>query len=267
MLQSDSHAILHLLSHLYAQRSASFWKSSARSAWFAKTVSAVLPSLPKSSPAPPKAFSARFDSPSLAYSIYRHVLVNESTCRSLFPFLPRTVLDARHLACDPLPPPTRANEYDTEFFRGVEDVLAARPRSRRQEARMLERLVPDAAFRAQLAGFWEAHPIIQQRFPGGLVQFAQWAGQVPEDVLEDLFLAIGAAGEGELQLRDGEMPGGMPEGEFMVDFVDPEDDDVEDYPQAPAVPLHPVPQLEDEDEEDEEDEDEEEIAVSDCEGL
>ena len=266
MLLSDSHAILHLLSHLYAQRSASFWKSSARSAWFAKAVSAVLPSLPNSSPAPPKAFSARFDSPSLAYSVYRHVLVNEPTCRSLFPFLPRPVLDARHLACDPLPPPTRATEYDAEFFRGVEDVLAARPRSRRQEARMLERLVPDAAFRAQLAGFWEAHPVIQQRFPGGLVQFAQWAGQVPEDVLEDLFLAVGAAGE--VQLRDGEMPGGLPDGEVMVDFVDPEDDedeDVEDHPQAPAVPARPPPLADDEEDEEDEDEDEEEeVAVRRC---
>ncbi len=265
MLLSDSHAILHLLSHLYAQRSAPFWKSSTRSAWFAKTVSTVLPSLPTSSPAPPKAFSARFDSPSLAYSVYRHVLVNEPTCRSLFPFLPRAVLDARHLACDPLPPPTRANEYDAEFFRGVEDVLAARPRSRRQAARMLERLVPDAAFRAQLAGFWEAHPVIQQRFPGGLVQFAEWAGQVPEDVLEDLFLALGAAGE--VELRDGEMPGGMPGGEIMVDFVDPEDDededeDVEDHPQAPAVPARPAVQDEDEGEEDEEDEDEDEQEVA-----
>ena len=86
--------------------------------------------------------------------------------------------------------------------RELEDVLAARPRSRRQEARMLERLVPDAAFRAQPAGFWEAHPVIQQRFPGGLVQFAQWAGQVPEDVLEDLFLAVGAAGEVQLRIAD-----------------------------------------------------------------
>ncbi|PIL36489.1 hypothetical protein GSI_00178 [Ganoderma sinense ZZ0214-1] len=238
MLLSDSHAILHLLSHLYAQRSASFWKSSARSAWFAKAVSAVLPSLPKSSPAPPKAFSARFDSPSLAYSIYRHVLVNEATCRSLFPFLPRAVLDARHLACDPLPPPTRANEYDAEFFRGVEDVLAARPRSRRQEARLLERLVPDAAFRAQLAGFWEAHPVIQQRFPGG-----------------------------SCTARRGDA-GGLPDGEFMVDFVDPEDDedDVEDHPQAAAVPVRPAVQArdavqdEDGEEDDEDDDEEEEIA-------
>ena len=256
MLLSDGHAILHLLSHLYAQRSAAFWKPSTRSAWLAKTVSKVLPSLPTSSPAPPKSFSARFDAPSLAYSVYRHVLLNEPTCRSLFPFLPRAVLDARHLACDPLPPTTRVSEYDAEFFRGVEDVLAARPRSRRQEARLLERLVPDAAFRAQLVGFWEAHPGIQQRFPGGLVQFAQWAGQMPEDVLEDLFVGIGAMEE---QPHEGGMPGGMPGGEMMVNFVEPED--VEDHPEAPAVP--PRPATEDEEDEDEEEE-EQEVAVRVC---
>ena len=173
-------------------------------------------------------------------------------------FLPRAVLDARHLACDPLPPPTRATEYDAEFFRGVEDVLAARPRSRRQEARMLERLVPDAAFRAQLAGFWEAHPVIQQRFPGGLVQFAQWAGQVPEDVLEDLFITVDALE----QVREGvEMPGGMPGGEMMVNFVDP--DDVEDEPPAPVAPQPAPPRaIVEEAEEDDEEEEEEEVAVS-----
>ncbi|TBU29131.1 transcriptional repressor TCF25-domain-containing protein [Dichomitus squalens] len=253
MLLSDSHAIFHLLSHLYAQRSGSFWKSSTRSAWFSKTVSKALPSLPTSSPAPPKSFSTRLDSPSLAYSVYRHVLVNEPTCRSLFPFLPRAVLDARHLACDPLPPTTRVSEYDAEFFRGVEDMLAARPRSRRQEARLLERLVPDAAFRAQLVGFWEAHRVIQQRFPGGLVQFAQWAGQMPEEALEDLFLALGAMEEAP---REGGMPGGMPGGEVMVDFVEPED--VEDGPEAPAVP--PRPATEDGDDEDEDEEEEQEVA-------
>lgn len=248
---------MHLLSHLYAARSSSLWKPAARASWFIKAVSSALPSLPNSSPAPPKFFSVRFDSPSLAYSIYRHVLVNESSCRNLLPFLPSTVREARHLACDPLPPPTRANEYDAEFFRGVEDVLAARPRSRRQEARLLERLVPDAAFRGQLVGFWDAHPIIQQRFPGGIVQFAQWAGQMPED-LEDLFLALGAIEQQEQ--GDGRMPGGMPGGEIMVDFVDPED--VEEHELHPAVAQAQAarpPDWADDDEDGDEEEEEEEV--------
>ncbi|RPD52190.1 DUF654-domain-containing protein [Lentinus tigrinus ALCF2SS1-6] len=261
MLVSDSYAILHLLSHLYASHAHTLWKPATRASWFAKTVTSTYASLPTSSPAPPRTFSARFDAPSLSSSIYRHVLVNESTTRSLFPFLPRAVLDARHLACDPLPPPTRANEYDGEFFKGVEELLAARPRNRRQEARLLERLVPDAAFRGQLVGFWDAHPVIRQRFPGGVVQFAQMAAQMPEDALDDLFIAIQAAME-EHQQQEGVMPGGMPGGDVVVNFVEPDDDvDEEDHApeQAAAVPAA-VQEAAGEDEEEDEEGEEEEVA-------
>lgn len=266
MLVADSHAILHLLSHLYASRAHSLWKPAARASWFAKTVSSIYNTLPTSSPAPPRTFSSRFDAPSLSYSIYRHILVNETTTRSLFPFLPRSVLDARQIACDPLPPLTRANEYDGEFFKGVEELLAARPRNRRQEARLLERLVPDAVFRGQLVGFWDAHPVIQQRFPGGVVQFAQMAAQMPEEALDDLFVAMQAAMD-EQQPQDGGMPGGMPGQDVIVNFVEPEndvDDDAPDLPAAPAPAVRPaVEQAAAEDEEeDEEGEEEEEVAVS-----
>ena len=130
---------------------------------------------------------------------------------------------------------------------------------------MLERLVPDAAFRQQLLGFWEAHLAIQQRFPGGVVQFAQWAGQMPEDALEDLFLAVDAL-ENQ-QLQDGGMPGAMPGGEVMVNFVD-DDDDVEDIPDLPAGaqpqqrPRAPARVEEDDDEDEDEDGEEEQVAVS-----
>ncbi|KAJ8462854.1 hypothetical protein ONZ51_g10636 [Trametes cubensis] len=238
MLLSDSHAIFHLLSHLYAQRAAALWKPAARASWFAQTVASVYNTLPTVPPAPPKLFFNRFEHPALAWSIYRHVLVNESTCRSLFPFVPRQLLDARHLACDPLPPSTRVSEYDSEFFRGAEDVLAARPRSRRQEARFLERL------------------------------FAQVAAEMP-DVFEDMMVALADAGpDGVPELRDGGvMPGAMPGGEVMVNFVDPEDDvdDVEDFSAQPAVPAGQqnadAQQEEVEDsEEDDDGEEEEEVA-------
>ncbi|KAI0352517.1 DUF654-domain-containing protein [Trametes cingulata] len=256
MLLSDSHAIFHLLSHLYAQRASSLWKPAARASWFAQTVSSVYHTLPTASPAPPKLFFTRFESPALSWSIYRHVLVNESTCRSLFPFVPRQILDARHLACDPLPPSTRVSEYDSEFFRGVEDVLNVRPRSRRQEARLLERLVPDGALRRQLQDLWDAHPGLAQRFPGGIVQFAQIAEQMPE-VLEDMMVALAGAGADAPQQREGNMPGGMPGAEVMVNFVDP--DDVEDLPDQPAQnpPQQPARQEEPEEEDDEEEEEEE----------
>jgi hypothetical protein len=67
--------------------------------------------------------------------------------------LPKEVTNSRQIACDPLPPPSKINEYDTEFFKGSEDVLAyntSRRRNRRDEQRMLERLVPDPIFRRQL---------------------------------------------------------------------------------------------------------------------
>ncbi|KAH9936840.1 transcriptional repressor TCF25-domain-containing protein [Epithele typhae] len=256
-LLSDSLAILHLLSRLYANRAGALWKSSDRASWFSKTVAVTYTALPSSSPAPPKAFSARFDAPALSAAVYRHVLVTEASSRSLFTFLPRAVLDGRALACDPLPPPTRTTEYDGNFFRGVEELLAARPRSRRQEARMLERLVPDGAFRAQLLGFWDAHPTVQQRFPGGVVQFAQWAGQMPEEALEDLFVEI----ENQPLQEGGEMPGGMPGGEFMVDFVDP--GDVEEAAEEGGVQLRRPAEAvaEEDDEEEEEEEEEEEVAA------
>ncbi|KAI8984868.1 transcriptional repressor TCF25-domain-containing protein [Trametes punicea] len=253
MLLSDSHAIFHLLSHIYAQRASSLWKLPARASWFADTVASVYSSLPTVPPAPPKLFFTRFESPALSWSLYRHILVNESTCRSLFPFVPRSILDARHLACDPLPPSTRVNEYDTDFFRGVEEVLSIRPRSRRQEARLLEQLVPDAVLRGQLRDIWDAHPALAERIPGGIIQFAQIAAQMPE-VLEDLMVAV--AGADAPQQREGEMPGGMPGGEVMVNFVGQED--VEDLPAEPAqsaqqAARHPA-QAEDEDDEDEEEE-------------
>ena len=128
---------------------------------------------------------------------------------------------------------------------------------------MLERLVPDAAFRAQLLGFWDAHPAVQQRFQGGVVHFAQWAGQMPEDALEDLFVAIDAL-EQEGIGEGGEMPGAMPGHEVEVNFVDPED--VEDEEMLPAG-AQPQPRAagaaaEDEDEdEDDNDEEEEEVAA------
>ena len=52
--------------------------------------------------------------------------------------------------------------------------------------------------------FFDAHPHFAQRFPGGILQFAQMAGQLPPDVLEDLMLveAVNANAAGG-------MPGGF----------------------------------------------------------
>ena len=152
-VSSQPESILQLLSHLYAERSASLWKVSTRSSWFAKTVEACLTSLSPSFSTTYIAyldFIRYFEANDRAYSIYRHALVNEATCRRLFSFIPRAVTQARSIACDPLPPLTRVNEYNDEFFRGAENALRQRPLSKKANERMLERLIPDPVFRRQL---------------------------------------------------------------------------------------------------------------------
>ncbi|EMD31786.1 hypothetical protein CERSUDRAFT_144628 [Gelatoporia subvermispora B] len=248
-LSTQAEAIVHLLSHIYAQRSFSLWKIPSRASWFAQTVESTLSSL--SSPIPARRILADtlFANHVLALSIYRHTIVNEASCRRLFSFIPRDVTNAKHLACDPLPPPTRVNEYNEDFFRGAEDALAVRPLGRKATERMLERMIPDPVFRRQLQAFWEAHPAFAQRFPGGILQFAQIAGQMPEEVLEDLLIAeVAGGGEGH------GMPGQMPDIE-MLDVVD--DDDQDAAPVNPATPQAQIVAQEDADEEDD-DEDEDE---------
>ncbi|KAL6304111.1 transcriptional repressor TCF25-domain-containing protein [Sparassis latifolia] len=266
-VSTNEEAILQTLCHLYAQRSFSLWKSASRPSWFAQTVTSTLPSLPSSfndNSALIAHFTSLYSRPALAYSIYRHVIVLETSCRSLFSFLPRSVTSSRHLACDPLPPPSRKNEYDAEFFKGAEDALAIRPRSRRASERTLERLIPDPVFRRQLQAFFEANPHFARRFPGGIIQFAQLAGELPEEVLEGLMIAEAAGGN----QAEGGMPGQMPgEGIFVADFID-EEDGAEDQnnaqpvaavpPPAPAVP----PQVQEEDESGEDDEEEEDILLT-----
>ena len=154
----------------------------------------------------------------------------------------------------PTPPPTHTTEYDSAFFHGVKDALAPpSAHSHTQELRVLECLLPERTLCKQLLGFWDAHPAVRQRFPGGVVHFAQWASEVPEDVLEDLFITVDAL---EQVREGGEMPGGMLGGEMMVNFVDP--DDVEDEPPALVAPQPAPPRAIVEEAEAEEDDEEEE---------
>ncbi|PCH41718.1 DUF654-domain-containing protein [Wolfiporia cocos MD-104 SS10] len=260
LTQAD--AILHLLSHLYAMRSSSLWKPPVYASWFAKAVEATLPLLSSStqSSSSKLGFSALFSQPNAAYSVYRHVVVNETTCRRLFAFIPRRVTDTKHLACDPLPPLTRINEYDPQFFEGAEDGLMVHPRGGRANERMLERLVPDPVFRRQLQDFFEANPRFAQHFPGGVVQFVQMAAQMPEDVLQDMMIAAATGEDGGQG-----MPGAMPGQEVI--FVDQEADVAAPTqmhvaaPDAIAHQDHPAQRDEEEEDEDyEEEEEEEEVA-------
>lgn len=64
--------------------------------------------------------------------------------------------------------------------------------------------------------FFLAHPNFAERFPGGIIQFAQLAAQLPEDALEDLMIAE-ANGAGAPN-PDGGMPGQL-QGELgVLDF-------------------------------------------------
>jgi len=214
-LSTQTQAIVQLLCHLYVQRSHPLWKKAEHVKWLAETVKSLNPSFPT----PPTPETDHLLSlPLIQSSIYRHVLVLEQSCRRLFPFLPKEVTNSRQVACDPLPPASKISEYDTEFFRGTEDVLSYNPRrrNRRDEQRMLERLVPDPIFRRQLLAFFEAHPQFAARFPGGIIQFAQIAANLPEDALEDMMIAEAD----NMQEPNRELPGQMP-GHPVFDFDDP----------------------------------------------
>ena len=108
-----------------------------------------------------------------------------------------------------------------------------------------------------IKGFFDAHPHFAQRFPGGIVQFAQMAGQLPPDVLEDLLLVEA------VNAPDGVMPGGLDnirdggaENVVEVDF---------DQGEGPLPPLDvaaPMNEVEEDDHNQPEDENEEEEEVS-----
>lgn len=142
---------MQLLCHLYVQRWGDLWLGDRHSAWFSECIK----SLSFSDPALTGTREDRstvLTATTVHTSIYRHVIVLERTCRSLFSFIPKEILNTRQLSCDPLLPYLRVSEYNAEFFQGVEDVLGYRPRrpNSREEERFLERLVPDGVFRRQL---------------------------------------------------------------------------------------------------------------------
>ncbi|KAF8128178.1 transcriptional repressor TCF25-domain-containing protein [Boletus edulis] len=225
---SPEESILHLLAHLYAQRSSPLWKSSGNASWLSSTSNALLSDTfyPARTPCP--------------RTIPVHLLVP-------------------HLACDPLPPPSAISTYDATFFAGSEDTFAlgaTRLRRRTQaEERLLTRLIPDAATRAQILAFYDQNPWIAAQVPGGVVEFVQMMAEAPDDALHELMIAAEMMREGggnvEVQpgLADrGAMPGELLDEENEV-FWEAEDD-VDDVPHG-----QPGHQEEDEEDEDEDDED------------
>ncbi|KAJ7705831.1 transcriptional repressor TCF25-domain-containing protein [Mycena olivaceomarginata] len=238
-------AVLHLLSHLYAQRSSPLWKDEAT--WFASTVTTEFSSLPTSLPVSLRRqdFLSLYQNLNLRYSIYRHIMVLETTYRRLFSYIPPDVLAVKTLQCDPLPPPTAVTSYNDAFFEGTEDLRAFMPsitaRQRAQQGRVLAQMIPDPGVREQLQAFFNAMPEVQERFPEGVVQFAEAAAQMDPEEFEALMLAAMANADA-VDANGGR--GGMP-GNW------------EDEP-APQEPFNEAGDAEDVREES--DEDEEEIA-------
>ncbi|KIK05427.1 hypothetical protein K443DRAFT_353509 [Laccaria amethystina LaAM-08-1] len=249
---SDPVATLHLLSHLYAQRSGVAWKE--HTAWFIDTISDSFSALPSSLPVTErrKDFLSLYQNQNLRFSVYRHIIVLESTNRRLFGFIPRQVQEIKSLSCDPLPPPTATTRYDERFFDGVDDLFSLRMRTRRErtlDERRLAQMIPDAAARQQLQALFNANPNFAERFPGGILQFVQAIEQLPEDVVEDMMMMEMMGGDAH---NAGVMPGGL---------------DILDLNEVPGMVPVPVggaaglPQEEDdvlENEEEEEEEEEEE---------
>ncbi|TFK53351.1 DUF654-domain-containing protein [Heliocybe sulcata] len=205
--------IAYLLSHMYALRASALWKqNTAYGAWLASTAQSLLPNAGTATP--PK-FTALFTLPTLVYSVYRHVIILESsspTYRPLFSFLPREVLGGtgRQLACDPLPPPTKVSEYDEKYFEGVG---AWEEGSGRRDRREEERV------RRYLQAILDANPQLAQQFPGGWAQLLQAAAQMGEGGLEDLIFNMAQEMPGGNAGLGREMPGGMP-GEMEMQFLD-----------------------------------------------
>jgi len=251
---SQPAAVMHLLSHLYTQRSFSLWKEHTE--WFSDTVTTAFASLPSTFTATEtrNAFLAQYQDKNLCQSAYRHVALLDNSYRRLYSFIPREVSEAKSLSCDPLPPNTRVSEYDAAFFSDVEQLWSGR-RTRRQRAmdeRRLAQMIPDGVFRRQLQAFFDAQPNLAARFPGGILQFAQAVGQLPPDALEDMML-VEAMNQGQGLVFGGDMPqGGMPGGFGNEAMFDPA---VEDPPEMLDAELESG-------EEDELDEDEEDVSVS-----
>ncbi|THH13849.1 hypothetical protein EW146_g6417 [Bondarzewia mesenterica] len=225
-LSSVQESLLHLLSHLYVQRSAPLWKTADVSAWFAQTVNQVVQNgnLPGTCASAPgyERFGELVKARNFPTSVHRHIMVLGAPAQRLLSFLPDSTVGGNSLACDPVPPATKVSEYDDAFFQGAEDAFVGAT-SRRQQQRLLEQMIPDAAARQQLQAFFEDHPALRQQFPGGLVQFAQVAANMPDEMLEEILMGHALNEEGVMQQQGG-MPGGMP-GDDMVFLEFPEGDE------------------------------------------
>jgi len=103
---------------------------------------------------------------------------------------------------------------------------------------------------------FDGNPLLAERFPGGVMEFAQFVGQLPDEALDDLVLQFQMEAG---QQQDGRMPGGFDGGGIDIESGEEQggpDGGVREIEQGRNV------ENDDDDEDEDEDEDEEASPVS-----
>ena len=115
----------------------------------------------------------------------------------------------------------------------------------------------------KIQDFVAAHPRLLEQFPGGIIQFAQIAGDLPEEALQDLFInAQILEGADQGALPHGEMPGALPEDNIVqLDFGQEADVEGDDPLAQGTRGGEALPAQAEEEGDEEEDEDVEEVCI------
>ena len=116
----------------------------------------------------------------------------------------------------------------------------------------------------KIQGIFAAHPPLLEQFPGGIVEFAQIARNLPEEVLQEILVNPQILEEAAEQggLPHGEMPGGLPGDNFVqLDFGREADVEGEDPVVGGASGGEALPVQAEEEDYEEEDEDVEEVGI------
>ncbi|KAF9034429.1 hypothetical protein BDZ89DRAFT_1130647 [Hymenopellis radicata] len=223
-------AVMHLLCHLYVQRSLPVWKDHA--AWFGETITQHFSTPPASIAVNSvrEAFLKIYGHEQLRYAAYRHIMVLEY--RTLFQYIPRLILAQKSLDCDPLPPPTAVTSYDAAFFEGVEIPTM----SRRQMERRLALMIPDAAARAQFEALY-AVPRVAAMFPGGILQMVQALQDMPAELMEGMQAAMVELqmGVGRWRRAEWEEPEEAEEEDYETDEEEQQEDEEADVEASMAL--------------------------------
>lgn len=226
-------SIVHLLSHLYVQRTFNLWKDHAT--WLQSTL--------------PSSWAGKIRKPwspeALTTTIHRHLIIT-SPPQSLLSFLPEGTTSISIMSFDPLPPLTCKTSYSADYFASVPSFLSSSARS--PEERELERMVPNPHVRHYLRALFNAHAGLVARFGGDLRGFVRELALMDRNDVEGYLMGLGQEAGLVQQEGAGEMPGGLGD-DIGID---------EDGDQHGAAD-EPVREVSGEEEDDESDEDDEPV--------